>query len=533
MTLSSSCNRTSFHQIVISPKKRVFALLSLVATQVQSASEDSFCRSGSCARAPGRTDKEVLSDDEVALAEDADADAIRFSLMQKASPQLLQTSPKTQATTQLLQVEATEAIPFWMEVYPYDKMRCASQQAVRTESMTGTDYDEVVASVHGLYNNLSTTCNTTYCPQSDWAGCVLRLAAHDFMDQAGSDGCLYLNDGDNAGLAECLYKGSYDQDLGSAYEKHCSWLSLADFIVIAGEAVMNITRQNLLSEVDSTRQPLDFRSRFKYGRVTSTTCRNSLGQMPDAERGCNAVEDTMLRTMGLNWTLAAALMGGHTLGEAKLERSGYAGRWKEVTASRRFDNGYYTSMIFKGWGPDESVFGNPLRNQWTRVDIGGDSNRFGREMMLDSDMCLYFSSMDTEVPTKPLHAKTVKVRDNGCNCAWARTNKKHKLGMDKYNDGMMCGHADPYPATARSLDPGHRGMPTLNTLNFTKQRALCCSMQHIDTYDPETDCHPFGPASSAMTDFSNDEELWLAAYADAWGIATTRNHPMLTSLKIT
>lgn len=452
-------------------------LPSLLAYQVQSASDGEFCRAGGCEQARGRSEKEVFSEDDVALV-DADADAVHFSLMQKASPQLLQALTNSEAA----------------QAFPYANMRCGAEQAVRTESMTHSDYDEVVASVHSLYNQLPTTCNTSFCPQSDWSGCVLRLAAHDFMDQGGADGCVHLSDKDNGGLSECLYTGSYGQDLGSAYDKHCSWLSLADFFVIAGEAVMNITRQNLLSEVDSTRQPLDFRSRFKYGRVTRTICRDSFGQMPDAERGCDAVEDTMVRTMGLNWSQAAALMGAHTLGEARLKRSGYHGRWKEVVASRRFDNGYYTAMLFQGWGPVEAVDGNPMKNYWSRVDLGVDQQRFGREMMLDSDMCLYFSSMDTEVPARPLRARTVKRKGQGCDCAWTRTNGKHRIGMAKYNDGKMCGLANFFPATAKSLAPGHRGVPTLNTINFTKQRAVCCSMQHIDTYDPDTDCHPFGLA---------------------------------------
>ena len=39
-------------------------------------------------------------------------------------------------------------------------------------------------------------------------------------------------------------------------------MSLADFLVIAAEGVMNITRENVL-KVDPQRQALDFRSRFK------------------------------------------------------------------------------------------------------------------------------------------------------------------------------------------------------------------------------------------------------------------------------
>jgi len=429
---------------------------------------------------------------------------------EQASPKLLQSMVKT-------------------DVWPFSVMNCATEQAVKTVHMTYADYDKVIASVHGLYAQLPTQCDGLNCPQSDWAGCVLRLAAHDFMDEGGADGCLALDDADNKGLSDCLYKGSYGSALSDAYVNFCSWLSLADFVVIAGEAVMNVTRQNVLNE-HPDRTPLDFRSSFKYGRTTSKSCPLSFGQMPDAERGCNAVEDTLLRTMGLNWNQTAALMGGHTIGEAKDSRSGYTGRWKEAVQSRKFDNGYYLSLLLKGWGPDVSVLGRVDRNQWKRVDLGEDTFRLGREIMLDSDMCLYFSSMDTDVPTRPLHAVTVSSRAAGCECAWTRPNEKHMPAIEKYNNGKMCGCDILFPAEAESLDPGHRGVVTLNTLNFTKQRALCCSMQHTDTFDADTDCHPFGPAADAINDYAEDEDLWLTAYSEAWSIAVTRGHSNLFSL---
>ena len=66
--------------------------------------------------------------------------------------------------------------------------------------------------VEGLWASLNTTCNSTFCPQADWAGCVLRLAGHDFMDfdgeKGGADGCLDFADQDNAGLQACLNQGS-------------------------------------------------------------------------------------------------------------------------------------------------------------------------------------------------------------------------------------------------------------------------------------------------------------------------------------
>ena len=50
----------------------------------------------------------------------------------------------------------------------------------------------------------------------------------------GSDGCVNFEDGDNAGLPGCLaWTG-----LESIYNKWCDKISLADFMVLAGEVVV-------------------------------------------------------------------------------------------------------------------------------------------------------------------------------------------------------------------------------------------------------------------------------------------------------
>merc|ERR1719482_870151 len=239
--------------------------------------------------------------------------------------------------------------------FPLDHVQCAGQLAKKTTYMTGADYDAVVARMRRIYDSQSSSCDAKDCEQSHWAGCVLRLAAHDFMDytgepqlsSGGADGCLALIDPDNAGLSDCFTGGHSVVGLAQVYEDFCTKISLADFLVIAAEGVMNITRENVL-KVDPLRQAVDFRSRFQYGRVTEEDCTSSLGLMPDAERGCAAVEDTLITNLGLSWNQSAALMGGHTLGGASTSNSGYKGRWTEATASRLFDNGYFISLALKG-----------------------------------------------------------------------------------------------------------------------------------------------------------------------------------------
>jgi len=50
----------------------------------------------------------------------------------------------------------------------------------------------------------------------------------------GSDGCIDFTDPDNAGLPSCLAWSG----IRSVYEKWCGSISLADFMVVAGEAVV-------------------------------------------------------------------------------------------------------------------------------------------------------------------------------------------------------------------------------------------------------------------------------------------------------
>jgi len=490
----------------------------IFAYSLCSAAKDSTCGT------------EVTCEGDVASVEDADATGVSVSLLQQDLPRLLKQALKTEA-----EAETENASQVNLLKWPRDTVRCSGDQTTKTQHMTLADYDDAVASVQRLYDRLPASCDAARCARSDWAGCILRLAAHDFMDyshqEGGADGCLYLPDGDNAGLSNCLAGSDNVVGLLDAYEDFCTRISLADFLVIGAEAVMNITRQNVLNDAPS-RAKLDFRSRFKYGRVTNPHCNRSIGKMPDAERGCNAVEDTMVTNMGLTWNQSAALMGAHTIGQASLDRSGYNGRWVTVQSSLRFDNDYYMSIILKGWAPEKSIGGNDRKNQWKRVDIGQNEYSFGVEMMLDSDMCLFHSPYDFLVEPNPLHASTSAAQ--GCNCGWVRP-LDHLEAIAK-NDNFFCGTQSVFPGLENLGfgTSGHLGIPNENTLNFTKQRIMCCGVQEGIVIDPKIDCglpnDPKGNAAAAVALFARDEDAWLATYFEAWGIATTNGHSSLSKL---
>ena len=80
----------------------------------------------------------------------------------------------------------------------------------------------------------------------------------------GSDGCINFNDPVNKGLSECIQ----NFDVPKIYAKHCDIVSLADFIVVASEAVMARSHSsydpNELFGKGSV--AMTFRNQFSYGR---------------------------------------------------------------------------------------------------------------------------------------------------------------------------------------------------------------------------------------------------------------------------
>ena len=56
----------------------------------------------------------------------------------------------------------------------------------------------------------------------------------------GSDGCINFADGANAGLLSCLTT----TNIAAVYASFCDQISLADFLVLAGEAAMIRTDPN-------------------------------------------------------------------------------------------------------------------------------------------------------------------------------------------------------------------------------------------------------------------------------------------------
>lgn len=370
-----------------------------------------------------------------------------------------------QCGSKLLQVSSKGGGKTASRATPSELMTCPNGAVLTTASMTTAQYDAVATSVTQVYNSLDSACTASSCKRADFAGCVVRMAGHDFMDYkdgvGGANACTDMSHADNAGLSECLHTGEHGVHLDQAYTEHCTEVSLADFLVIAAEAIMTATR----SQVTGT-QP-SFRDHFKYGRTTSTSCDDAAHLLPNPHNGCNAVGETFVSNMGLSWRQAAALMGVHSLGRAQISKSGFHGWWSDPVNSGIFNNDYYISLMAKGWRPETSVNGQAVKSQWGRSDQGQDNSFDGHEMMLDTDMCLAYT----------FGGEPVNSLEHNC-CAWVT----FQVG------GATCG-----------------------------DKPACCGPRVADCGDVR---NPDGPAADDVIEFGNDESVWLAVFQQAWTTAT-------------
>lgn len=382
--------------------------------------------------------------------------------------------------------------------YPYDLVTCDAPggqvRQTTCQSLNGTAssaaYTMISQKVVSFFEAL---------PEDDrghLVGCYLRFAGHDFMDfnrttnSGGSDGCVDFGDPDNKGLYPCFAGiGEFGRNftIAAAYAEFCGMVSLADFIVIAAEALMVRARPDW-DPTTKKSASLDFSSGFQFGRQTQAFCHNHL--LPNPEHSCQAVEDNFINELGLNWTGATALMGVHTVGRAQKIFSGYDGFWNAGAKAREFTNSYYQSLLAVGWVPKKNV--SMGKNQWVRGDIGdGACIADGREqeMMLDTDMCLLYTT-----------GNNCRAAVDTC-CAWT--------------------------SEAAGTDGGLGNVPT-QCGGFTSSSEDCCGGQ-MTTCGDETNPAGSLPAgqesASAVKKFANDETSWLVSFVHTWHSVTSLQPP--------
>jgi len=423
--------------------------------------------------------------------------------------------------------------PQWM-------MSCPTAPVLTTECMTRELYDEAAQSITDLFATLNKICTASECDEADLGGCILRMAGHDFMDfnstgdgNGGADACTDMDDEDNGGLPECLFRGEFDGkvSLNDAYELFCDQISLADFIVIAAEAVMGHMADGAAKELLKE----GLKGSFRFGRTTAFEgCEFAVGALPNPAHSCAAVDDVFVQKMGLTWTLSAALMGVHTLGRAALENSGFDGWWTTPDRARRFGNGYFINMYAAGWCQevnvnqcsDEAEAGGEChkKHQWKRCDVEHVELGQGHEMMLDSDLCLAY--LDQRGGDGSLQAG----QDN-C-CAWVHSNVYVNAsispgdfdmsGVISMNDHRFCNVECGSIVNETSGATYDCGVDSFG--QAVREKKACCAHAH-----GAPDCRtpglgeargPGGPAAEDVRRFAENELYWIDAFLVAWRKAT-------------
>ncbi|KAI5647839.1 hypothetical protein M9H77_33844 [Catharanthus roseus] len=159
---------------------------------------------------------------------------------------------------------------------------------------------------------------------------MLRLAWHDAgtydvnTKTGGPNGSIRNEEeyshGANNGLKIAL---EFCEQVKSKHPK----ITYADLYQLAGVVAVEVTGGPTID--------------FVPGRKDSNSCPPE-GRLPDAKKGVPHLKDVFYR-MGLSNKDIVALSGGHTLGRAHPERSGFDGPWTQEPL--KFDNSYFVELL--------------------------------------------------------------------------------------------------------------------------------------------------------------------------------------------
>ncbi|KAI9165000.1 hypothetical protein LWI28_005842 [Acer negundo] len=184
---------------------------------------------------------------------------------------------------------------------------------------------EYLKEIEKARRNLRDLINRKNC-----APILLRLAWHD----AGTYDAKTKTGGPNGSIRlEKEYTHSANNgmkiaiDLCEAVKAKCPKITYADLYQLAG----------VIAVEQSGGPTID----FVPGRADSTESPEE-GRLPDAKQGVTHLKDVFYR-MGLSDKDIVALSGGHTLGRAHQERSGFEGSWTKEPMF--FDNSYFVELL--------------------------------------------------------------------------------------------------------------------------------------------------------------------------------------------
>ncbi|XBI98473.1 hypothetical protein VPH35_018705 [Triticum aestivum] len=221
--------------------------------------------------------------------------------------------------------------------FPCSKHSDSSPPVIKTEvekatrwtamsSATGPVVDaEYVAEIERARRDLRALIASKSC-----APIMLRLAWHDAgtFDKntitGGPDGSIRfpeeLRHAANAGLKIAV-------DLLEPIKQKHPKITYADLYQLAGVVAVEVTGGPTID--------------FVPGRRDSSVAIEE-GRLPDAKQGASHLREVFYR-MGLTDKDIVALSGGHTLGKARPDRSGFDGAWTKDPL--KFDNSYFVELL--------------------------------------------------------------------------------------------------------------------------------------------------------------------------------------------
>lgn len=211
---------------------------------------------------------------------------------------------------------------------------------------------------------------------------AVRLSFHDCVGPEGCNGCININNPDNAGLEDFIV----EMEIIYQENEYFYLLSRADFWALTGIYAVEKGIENSSSDDCSGDYCLmaHYSLVFQWGRKdcsTSPYTSENVG-LPSALLDNFGVLDYFKKEFGFNETETVALMGAHTLGRANTSNSGFEGVWIEDEADT-FDNDYYMVLV------DPS-------NNWVHSDNTPNKNTShwqwdaeGVAFMIDADVALY------------------------------------------------------------------------------------------------------------------------------------------------
>ena len=221
----------------------------------------------------------------------------------------------------------------------------------------------------------------------------VRLAFHDCIGDGGCDGCIDIDKPINTGLIRFI--NMLDGLYSTQYIKN---ISRADFYALAAVVALEKATEKSMDKFHG-------RSQLKFGRkeCSTTPDEDSKNKFPSAMGNVDETLSYFTREFGFNTRESVALLGAHTLGRARMETSGFEGRWVRtsttggVNPASVLDNEYYKEII-RPWVQVEIAFPFNRRTkvQWqgpntTPNTVLSRSNPNQVPLLLNSDFCFLFN----------------------------------------------------------------------------------------------------------------------------------------------